>query len=172
MDNTQRSLNLNLTTPPSGPANSVSHILFSEDGSQLLASVKGSPTDPGFIASWDVDSQTGALSTEFVMSQPAPGGALPFGMAIIPGKNALLATDPASGFDVFDYNNLTSGSASSTINTVEGQKAVCWAAFSNKTGNFYLTVGVQFAPLLVNSARNSMSRCIGHWDRNGHRSQC
>jgi len=139
MNNTQRSLDLNLTTPPSGPANSVSHILFSEDGSQLLASVKGSPTDPGFIASWDVDSQTGALSADFVKSQPAPGGALPFGMAIIPGKNAVLATDPASGFDVFDFNNLTSGGASSTINVVKGEKAVCWAAFSNKTGNFYLT---------------------------------
>lgn len=140
MTNTQRPLYLNLTTPPSGPANTVSHVLFNEDGSQLLVAVKGSPTDPGFIASWDVDARTGSLSADFVKSYPATGGALPFGMAIIPGKNAVLATDPASGFDVFNFNNITSGSASSIINTVQGQKAVCWAAFSNKTGNFYLTV--------------------------------
>ncbi|GJJ10502.1 hypothetical protein Clacol_004728 [Clathrus columnatus] len=139
MNNTQRSLSLDLTTPPSGPANSISHVLFSEDGSQLLASVKGTPTAPGFVASWDVDPQTGALSSDFIKSQPGTGGGLPFGMAVIPGKNAVLATDPASGFDVFDYNNLTSAGAPSIINAVAGQKAVCWAAFSNQTGNFYLT---------------------------------
>lgn len=137
MDNTQRSLNLNLTSPPAGPAGSLSHIIFNEDGSQLLASVKGIPPVPGFVASWNVDPKTGALSEEFSRFTPGQGGGLPFGMAVIPGKNAILVTDPASGFDIFNINNGTS--ASSTIVPIKGQSDTCWAAFSNKTGNFYLT---------------------------------
>jgi len=64
-------------------------------------------------------------------------------MSVIPGKNAVLATDPGSGFDVFDFNSEIKGqqdTANSKITAVNGQKAVCWTSFSKKTGNFYLTV--------------------------------
>ena len=55
-------------------------------------------------------------------------------MALIPGKNAVLATDPAVGFEIIDL----AGNKSSAFQ-VDGQVAVCWAALSSKTGNFYLT---------------------------------
>ena len=142
LDNTQRSLNLNQTTPANGPAGTVSHVIFNEDGSQLLASVKGVPPTPGFIASWDVDSKTGALSTNFTMSTPAKGGLLPFSMTVIPGKDAILNTDAGVGFDILDYKN--NKTASSSIVPISGQKATCWSSFSNKTGNFYLTVCVAY----------------------------
>ncbi|EJF55787.1 hypothetical protein BD309DRAFT_276048 [Dichomitus squalens] len=132
--NSQRSLNLNQTTPATGPAGSASHVIFSEDGSQLLASVKGVPPTPGFIAVWDVQAD-GSLSADFKSVAPPSGGALPFSMTLIPGKNALLSTDPALGFDVFD---LGSGNASSAV-PITGQSATCWSSFSKKTGNFYLT---------------------------------
>jgi hypothetical protein len=136
---TVRALNINQTTPATGPAGSASHILFSEDGSQLVASVKGVPPTPGFLAVWDV-AQDGSLSQEFTSVAPPKGGALPFGMSLIPGKSAVLATDPAIGFDVIDFSaggNATDG-ASSAVN-VTGQTAVCWSSHSQKTGNFYLT---------------------------------
>ncbi|KAI0354605.1 hypothetical protein OH77DRAFT_1425666 [Trametes cingulata] len=134
MPNTLRSLNLNQTTPATGPAGSTSHIIFSEDGKQLLASVKGVPPNPGMIAVWDV-ADDGSLSADFNAVAPPEGGLLPFSMTIIPGKNAVLSTDPGVGFDVFDF---TSGNASTAVK-IDGQNATCWSSFSKKTGNFYLT---------------------------------
>ena len=72
------------------------------------------------------------------------GGALPFGMAVIQGKNALLATDAGIGFDIIDLSNVNSNDKNSSNSKdvaveVKDQKAVCWAAHSGKTGNFYLT---------------------------------
>ncbi|KAI0704607.1 hypothetical protein C8Q76DRAFT_697176 [Earliella scabrosa] len=131
--NTLRSLSLNQTNPATGPAGTASHILFSEDGKQLIASVKGVPPTPGFLAVWDVQDD-GSLSQDFKSIAPPSGGALPFGMALIPGKNAVLATDPAVGFEIIDL----AGNKSSAFQ-VDGQVAVCWAALSSKTGNFYLT---------------------------------
>jgi hypothetical protein len=147
MDNTQRSLNLNQTSPATGPAGTASHVIFSEDGSQLLASVKGTPPTPGFIASWTVDPQSGALSSNFTASTPAAGGLLPFSMTVIPGKDAILATDAGVGFDIFNFNNQTT--ASSSVVPITGQSATCWSSFSNKTGNFYLTVCVSGSLFMV-----------------------
>lgn len=73
--NTVRSLGINQTTPATGPAGSVSDVLFSEDGKQLLASVKGIPPVPGFVASWAVASD-GSLSKNFTKTAAATGGAL------------------------------------------------------------------------------------------------
>jgi len=136
LDDAQRSLGLNQTTPATGPAGSVSHVLFSEDGKQVIASVKGVPPKPGFLAVWDVDSKTGALSKDFTKVTPE-GGLLPFSMSVIPGKNAVLATDAGVGFDIFDFKN--GKNASSTAVPIEGQSATCWSTFSPKTGNFFLT---------------------------------
>ncbi|PIL31344.1 hypothetical protein GSI_06042 [Ganoderma sinense ZZ0214-1] len=131
--NSVRSLNLNQTTPATGPAGSASHIIFSEDGKQLMASVKGVPPTPGFIALFDVKDD-GSLSADFKKVAPPGNGALPFSMTLIPGKNAVLSTDPAVGFDVFDL----SGNSSSAVK-INGQSATCWSSLSKKTGNFYLT---------------------------------
>ena len=90
LSGTNRSLKLNQTTPATGPAGSVSHVVFSEDGKQLVASVKGDPVSktPGFLAAWDIDND-GSLSQDFNVVSPAEGGLLPFSMTIIGGKNAI-----------------------------------------------------------------------------------
>jgi len=133
MNNTQRSLGLNQTTPATGPPGTVSDILFSEDGKKLLVSVKGTPPQPGFIAQWDVAAD-GSLSQAF-KSLIATAGGLPFGMSIIPGQNALFATDAAVGGSTFSLE----GSESTSAIPVEGQGAVCWSARSPKTGSFFVT---------------------------------
>ncbi|KAL0573688.1 hypothetical protein V5O48_008259 [Marasmius crinis-equi] len=141
---TNRRLDLNQTTPANGPAGTVSHVVFSEDNKQLVASVKGVPPNPGFLAVWDV-SEDGSLSKDFRSIAPAKGGLLPFSMTIIPGKNAILATDAGIGFDVFDFGaadkNILKSTAEgkSSANAIDGQSATCWSSFSPKTGNFYLT---------------------------------
>lgn len=133
---TNRPLNVNQTTPANGPAGSVSHIVFSEDGKQLVASVKGVPPTPGFLAVWDVSADN-TLSKAFKSVAPPKGGLLPFSMTVIPGKNAILSTDPGVGFDIIDMS--AANSTKSSAVTIQGQSATCWSSFSPKTGNFYLT---------------------------------
>ena len=61
---------------------------------------------------------------------------------VIPGKNAILATDAGVGFDIFDMSNIKAASSNGTKSSVvpiAGQGATCWSSFSKKTGNFYLT---------------------------------
>ncbi|KAJ3815535.1 hypothetical protein EV368DRAFT_80034 [Lentinula lateritia] len=136
LSGTNRALNLNQTTPATGPAGSASHIIFSEDNTQLIASVKGVPPTPGFLAVWDVATD-GSLSPVFKTVTPSQGGLLPFSMTVIEGKNALLATDAGVGFDIFDLS--TSGGNASSVVPIDGQSATCWSSFSSQTGNFYLT---------------------------------
>lgn len=73
MNNTVRSLGLNQTTPPAGPAGTVSDILFTEDGKTLLVSVKGAPPTPGFVAQFAV-GKGGALSSNFDALSATAGG--------------------------------------------------------------------------------------------------
>jgi hypothetical protein len=104
MNGTLRTLGLNQTTPATGPAGTANHIIFSEDDQQLIASIKGTPPQPGFLAVWDV-SQSNTLSQNFTQIAPASGGLLPFSMTVIPGENAILATDAGVGFDIFDMSS-------------------------------------------------------------------
>ncbi len=137
--NTNRPLNLPQTTPPTGPQGTVSDVLFSEDSKKLLVSVKGVPPTPGFVASWDV-ADDGSLSANFTASPPAQGGLLPFSMSIIPGKNAVLATDAGIGFSTFDLSTIgAEGTAKSQVFPIDGQGATCWSSFSQKTTSFFLT---------------------------------
>ncbi|KAJ7158737.1 hypothetical protein C8R46DRAFT_399097 [Mycena filopes] len=141
ISNTVRSLNLNQTTPATGPAGSVSHVIFSEDNKQLIASVKGVPPTPGILAVWDIAADN-SLSQDFKAVQPAKGGLLPFSMTVIPGKNAILATDAGLGVDVFDFSaGAAAGVAAGKSSTlpIDGQGATCWSSFSPQTGNFYVT---------------------------------
>ena len=91
------------------------------------------PPAQGFFAVWDV-SDDGSLSKDFKSIAPPKEGGLSFSMTLIPGKNALLATDPAVGFTIIDL----AGNKSSAVK-IDGQSATCWSSFSKKTGNFYLT---------------------------------
>ncbi len=134
-----------MVTPPTGPLDTLTQVLFNEDDSKLIAVAKGHPGAPGFFAIWDVNAD-GTLSENFTKLAPPTGGAVPFGVSLIPGSNALLATDPVVGAEVVDLSGvssnttgtLSSSSKSSLVN-VTGQGAVCWSAHSTKTGNFYVT---------------------------------
>jgi len=135
--NTNRKLNIKQTTPPSGPPNTVSDIIFTEDESQLLVSVKGIPPTPGRISAFAVNPNDGSLSATSVDSTPSKGGIVPFSMTNIPGKKAVLNTDAAVGFAVYDFSK--GSNATSSIIPIQGQGATCWSNFSPKTGTFFLT---------------------------------
>lgn len=136
IDNSLRLLTdkLSQSTPPAGPANTASQIIFSEDNKKLIVSVKGTPDKAGFFAIWDVNGD-GSLSANFKQVAPGKGGLLPFSMTVIPGKNAILATDAGLGFDILNLRD----PSKNTATKIDGQVATCWSTFSPATGNFYLT---------------------------------
>jgi hypothetical protein len=135
--NTDRTIGLGQTTPPEGPPNTVSQVLFDSSGDNLLVSVKGTPpSTSGYIASYTI-AEDGSLAAEPIKSFPN-GGLLPFGMTRIPGTQSVIATDPGVGVTV--YNFATAGTEASSVSTaIDGQLATCWVTRSPKTGNYYVT---------------------------------
>ena len=132
------SFGLNQTSPPSGPGNTVSQVLFSADGSKLRASVKGTPPSTiGFVATWNV-AHDGRLSSSFTKTYPPAGDGLAlFGMANIVGaSDAVMIADPALGLTVYDFSRPKATFAPLTI---DGQKATCWAKYSKATSSYWLS---------------------------------
>ncbi|KAJ7509472.1 hypothetical protein B0H11DRAFT_1790880, partial [Mycena galericulata] len=125
--NSVRSLLLNQTTPATGPPNTPSQIIFSKDEKQLIVSVKAAR-----LAVWDINSD-GSLSSSF---STIGGGVLPFSLIYVPGQNALAASDPGVGYDIFNLNAKPKPTGVST--GIAAQKANCWSAFSAESGNFYM----------------------------------
>lgn len=67
---TLRQINLNQTTPPIGPTNTVSQVFFSNDQNTLFVTVKGDPANnkTGFLGSFGVQG-AGGCSTASVSQQ-------------------------------------------------------------------------------------------------------
>ena len=136
------------TTPPVGPTNTISQILFNDDSTQLITMVKGNPpptnaTAPangtavnnGFVSVFPV--QNGKVGTQDVRTSP-PGTAVLFGSANVPGTTKVVATDASFGTTVLDI--ASSGQASLVAKTpLAGQVATCWAIFSKKTQSAFVT---------------------------------
>ncbi|KAF8638168.1 hypothetical protein AX17_002391 [Amanita inopinata Kibby_2008] len=134
--NTTRSLGLSLSTPPSGPANTVGQVAFTAGDSKLLVVVKGSSTKLGFIAMWDVNSD-GSLSNQF---QTMTGGKQPWSITPINGTNALLAADVALGVDIFDLGAYATNSSTQGVEVpISDAATICWTYYSPKVGNYYLS---------------------------------
>ncbi|KAJ7123178.1 hypothetical protein C8R44DRAFT_831546 [Mycena epipterygia] len=127
LKNTIRSLKLNQTTPATGPANTAGQIIFSADEKQLIVAVKA-----GFLAMWDINAD-GSLSSDF---RSTAGGTSPFSLLYVPGRNAIISADPATGYDIF---NLDSKLKNATVTkTIANQGASCWNVYSKESGNFYI----------------------------------
>lgn len=161
-----RAFDLGQSTPPVGPLNTVSQVLFSEDESTMFATVKGDPTvnNTGFLASFAVTAGAGqkaaAVSSQGQMVSPS-GTAVLFGTAAIPDSASLFATDASFGAAVLGVqgkvNAVGQGQAVNTIGAgaIQGQSATCWAAISPATGTAFVTdVGV---PRLVQMSTDDAS---------------
>ncbi|KAK7050981.1 hypothetical protein VNI00_005093 [Paramarasmius palmivorus] len=88
----------------------------------------------GFVNVFDVAAD-GSLSAQPKSLALPQDGVAPFGMALIPKKNAVLVTDPAIGFSVFDL----AGQKDAKAFAIDNQIANGWATFSPKVGNFFLS---------------------------------
>ena len=143
-----RPYQLNQTTPPVGPTNTVSHSFFSTDGNALVTTVKGDPmkNNTGFMSVFSVqgsDRGMARLSRKEMRSSPN-GTAVLFGAAPLPNteerpfEQRMFVTDASFGAAVLSMDNkgMTSVVASQKI---QGQNATCWAALSTFTKTVFVT---------------------------------
>ncbi|KAL2810537.1 hypothetical protein BJX63DRAFT_423000 [Aspergillus granulosus] len=140
-----RPFDLNQTTPAVGPPNTVSHVLFSTDGSALYAIVKGdgTPENPGFFSVFPVKygckPETAAYVSRADIRSSPEGTDLLFGAAIIPSSGLVFVTDPGFGVSIIEVNPETHIATALNNVKIPGQSAICWAAYSQKTSSVFLT---------------------------------
>jgi hypothetical protein len=137
LDTSLRAFNINQTTPPVGPTNTVSQTFFNADSTALLTTVKGNPTvnNTGFLSVFPVVNNS--VSAEDVRSSPA-GTAVLFGTALIPNSSDIFITDASFGTATLAISsgNIATVAASTKI---ADQVATCWAAFSDVTKSAFVT---------------------------------
>ena len=135
---------LGQSTPPKGPTNTVSHVLLNADQSAFLTTVKGDPmaNKTGFISVLPIDGAQKTVAATDTRSTPN-GTAVLFGSIALPGTDNILATDAAFGATTLSIDPQTGKATSLNKATVDGQKATCWATFSQSTETAFVTdVGV------------------------------
>ncbi|WAO93401.1 Hypothetical protein NCS54_01094800 [Fusarium falciforme] len=138
-----RPFDLGQTTPPVGPTNTVSQVLFSEDESMLFTMVKGDPAvnKTGFVSVFTVQECDGAaavVSKDETRSSPQ-GTAVLFGSQAIPGTSNVFATDAAFGAAILSVDPASCKATTVATGEVEGQKATCWVAISPATKTAFVT---------------------------------
>ncbi|KAI9813369.1 MAG: hypothetical protein M1832_006327 [Thelocarpon impressellum] len=149
LDTAQRPIPLGAgqTTPPVGPFNTISQVLFNADSTALITMVKGdmppppnstvmgAKTNTGFVSVFPVTG--GAVATADVRTSP-PGTAVLFGSANVPGTSRLVVTDAAFGAAIMDVS--AAGTASLLAKTaLPDQKATCWTTISPATGTAFVS---------------------------------
>jgi hypothetical protein len=131
------------TTPPTRNATlySTSQILFSPDGSKLIADVKGLAQQevPGYLAVWDV-MPDGSLSQQH-QTFPAPSstGQQNFGMTYLHDKEGFVVTDPSIGGIVYDFSKGYGPQAKAQNFALPGQEITCWISYSSKSNSYFMT---------------------------------
>lgn len=137
-----RTINLQQTTPPVGPTNTVSQVFFSNDESTLFTTVKGDPTknNTWFLGSfrvYDIGSYTSVAEQGIMSSQE--GTAVLFGPSAIPGSNDLFVTDASFGAAVLYVDPQKGIATIKGKTTIDGQSATFWVAISPVTNTAFVT---------------------------------
>lgn len=134
-------LNLNQTTPPVGPTNTVAQVFFAANDTRLITTVKGDPTSgkTGFVSVLPFkDSSSSVFESHDIRSSP-PGTTVLFGGVEIPGTSDLFITDASFGAAVLSLNDDTNEISLKQNITIENQKATCWAAYSRARDSVFVT---------------------------------
>ncbi|WYZ35419.1 hypothetical protein EsH8_X_000066 [Colletotrichum jinshuiense] len=137
-----RAVDLNQTTPPAGPTNTISQALFSNDEKTLFATVKGDPANKrtGFLAAYTIQANKAGASVRQEGVQSSPNGtAVLFGSSTIPNSKDLFATDASFGGAVLSINSRTNVATVKGKAAVNDQKATCWVAISPATNTAFVT---------------------------------
>jgi hypothetical protein len=138
-----RPFELNQSTPPVGPTNTVSHAFFSADERTLFTTVKGDPAknNTGFLAAFPVtrgSGKSGSVAQQGVMSSPE-GTAVLFGSSPIPGTTDIFATDASFGGAILAIDPKTNTATVKGKGVIADQKATCWVTISPATQTAFVS---------------------------------
>lgn len=139
-----RSFDLNQTKIPMGPLGTVSQVRFSEDESQLLATVKGNPSSnmTGFVAAFTVSGP--CLSSESRVSASRIDSSLNstvalFGFEQIADTNRYFVADAGYGAAIISVDGKTDESWLLHRQAIPNQVATCWVAISPVSQSAFVT---------------------------------
>ena len=127
------------TEPPTIPLDTMSEIRFSADNRALIISVKGNPTQTGYLLFFLLSHDNTKLTTNPVLQRPI-NAVLPFSMTLV-GRNGLLVTDPGRNLVLtMTYSSRTGEINNSQSALINASLAfpICWSTYSPRTGNYYI----------------------------------
>lgn len=138
-----RPFDIDQSTPPVGPTNTVSQTFFSNDQSTLFTTVKGDPAvnKTGFLSAFSVKNHRRGMSTLAAKdTRSSPNGtAVLFGSAPIPNRsNSLFVTDASFGAAILSLDQNSEASVAHA-QAIDGQAATCWATISDATRSAFVT---------------------------------
>lgn len=150
VDQGRRAFFLRVASPPQHADRTLSQVLFNDDSTALIATIKGDrhpedssyPNNNGQIAVFPVSQDGVIASTAGVIQSNPEGAAFLSGATTIPGTNTLLVTDPSpsiGGAAIVSYDAATHKYSTVKAITIEGNKATSHAAFSASTGSVFVS---------------------------------
>lgn len=131
---------LNQTSPPLGPPNTVSDIVFNPSSTALFVTVKGDGMGAGYIYAYPIQHHGGkaSVSAEARVSRPAEL-ALEFSLTFLSDRRAFV-TDPSLGGAFLDISCDHAVKVSKVAN-ITGQAASCWSQYSKERDSVYVFDG-------------------------------
>ena len=150
----------NQTAPVTGPANTVSDILFNPSESALFVVLKGDGVADGQVYAYRVEDGE-VVAGEPVVSR-LPGVPVAFGTAFTSDASAVVSS-PGFGGAFVDVSPDLAVTVASAV-AVEGQAAICWAAYSEALGSVYLLDGGSPAVTALDVAGKSIGRTLAGYE--------
>ncbi|KAJ5115822.1 hypothetical protein N7456_000170 [Penicillium angulare] len=132
---------LNQTTPPVGPTNTVAQVFFAASDTRLVTTVKGDPTtnNTGFISVLAFQDSDSSMFQSHDVRSSLPGTAVLFGGVEIPHTSELFITDASFGATALNLNTVTDRVSLKNKIVIENQQATCWATYSRARGSVFVT---------------------------------
>lgn len=134
------SFDIKQSTPPQGPLNGVSQVTFAANDTRLLTNVKGDgKNNTGFISVLPLSSDNKNPIAGMEKRSSPKGTAVLFGSASIPGSSEMLVTDASFGAALLDLDAKTDMISLKAKQSIKGQMATCWAAYSAARESVFVT---------------------------------
>lgn len=139
-----RTFDLGQSKIPTGPLNTVSQVIFSDDQSHLLVTVKGDPSlnKTGFLAAFTVSGPclTGESSVSASrIESPLNDTVALFGLQQIAESNKYFVADPGYGAAIISVDEKTDSSQLLHKQVIADQQATCWVTISPESNSAFVS---------------------------------
>lgn len=125
------------TSPPVGPPDTASDIVFNPSSTALFVTVKGDGSSPGYIYAFPI--KDGKVYPSPVVSRP-PDLLLDFSLSFLGDDSHALITDPSYGAALVRFTPDLRATVATKI-AITGQKASCWSVYDAHLGVVFVLDG-------------------------------